>query len=204
MRQSGLRKKSPWKNLKPSLEPRSVVKYKQCSRSSTDRIGVCGTSDRSSILRESARNKKSVSGVNAYMTIAICGSLTFHKEMRQVQHDLEKLGHGAYVPKSLDLIENEGFKKPVTVTERLAAEAKYNFISEHFKKIEKSDAIVVVNPDKHDIHGYIGGNTFLEMGIAFYLKKKIYVLYPLPDMEYTLELAAMRPLVLHGNLQAIG
>lgn len=137
------------------------------------------------------------------MIIAVCGSLTFHKEMREVQRKLETLGHTALVPKSLDLIEQKGFKKPETVTERLAAEAKYNFISEHFRKIEKSDVIVVVNPEKHGIAGYIGGNTFLEIGVAFYLGKTIYVLNPLPEMEYTLELAAMHPVILHSDVSRI-
>src|SRR5690348_4842751 len=106
------------------------------------------------------------------MIIAICGSLTHHKAMREAQKAVEALGHTTFVPKSLELIENEGFQKPETVEERLAAEAKYNFISEHFKKIEKSEAILVVNMEKNGIAGYIGGNTFLEIGIAFYLHKK--------------------------------
>lgn len=137
------------------------------------------------------------------MIIAICGSLTFHKDMRDVQHSLEVLGHTALAPKSLDLIESAHFKKPVTVDKRLAAEKKYDFIREHFKKIEQADAILVVNPPYHDIDGYIGGNTFLEMGIAFYLKKKIYLLNSVPAMGYELEIAAMHPIVLEGDLSRI-
>lgn len=137
------------------------------------------------------------------MTIAICGSLTFHKEMRNTQRELESLGHVVFVPKSLALIEKQGFQKPTTVKERLAAEAKHNFISEHFKKIEKSDVILVVNPDKQGIKHYIGGNTFLEIGVAFYLKKKIFILYDMPQMAYTLELAAMHPVTLHGDVTRI-
>lgn len=138
------------------------------------------------------------------MNIAICGSLTFHKEMRDVQKKLEALGHTTLVPKSLALIENEGYQKPTTVRERLAAEAKHNFISEHFKKIEQADAIVVVNPEKHNIPGYIGGNTFLEMGIAFYLGKKIFFVNPIPSMDYELELASLHPTILHGDFSRIG
>ena len=137
------------------------------------------------------------------MTIAVCGSLVFHKEMREIQKLLEALGHTVYVPKSLDLIEQQGFVKPTTVEERLAAEAKYDFIREHFKKIEESDCVLVVNPRHHDIDGYIGGNTFLEIGIAFYLGKKIYLQYAIPKMGYELELAAMHPIVLHGDLSKI-
>lgn len=137
------------------------------------------------------------------MKIAICASLQFVKEMRQVEAKLKKLGHQVYVPKSLDLIEKHGFVKPKTVNERLKAEAKYNFIGEHFVKIKKSDAILVVNPPKKGIKGYIGGNTFLEMGIAFYLGKKIYLLYDIPKMDYELELHAMHPVILSGDLNKI-
>lgn len=138
------------------------------------------------------------------MTIAICGSLTFYKEMRRLQAELSSLGHTALVPKSLDLIEQKGFQKPKTIAERLEAEKEHNFIGEHFKKIQESDAILVANYDKDGITGYIGGNTFLEMGIAFYLGKKIYLLHSVPTMPYSeLEMHAMRPVILHGNLANI-
>lgn len=134
------------------------------------------------------------------MIIAICGSLNFVKEMRVAEKELRRLGHKVYLPKSLDLIEKHGFVKPTTVAGRLKAEAKHNFIGEHFKKIKASDAILVVNSPKKGIKGYIGGNTFLEMGAAFYLKKKIYLLCPVPKMDYELELQAMKPVVLNGDL----
>lgn len=134
------------------------------------------------------------------MTIAICGSITFHKEMRVAQHELEASGHTVLVPKSLALIEDKGFRKPRTVSERLKAEETYHFLSEHFEKIRQADAILVVNPEKNGIAGYIGGNTFLEMGVAYYLQKPIYLLYSIPEMDYTLELAAMRPVVIDGDL----
>lgn len=137
------------------------------------------------------------------MIIAVCGSLTFYKEIREVQQSLIALGHDALIPKSIRLIEEEGYKKPQTVRERLAAETKYHFISEHFKKVEQADAILVVNLDNHGIPNYIGGNTFLEIGIAFYLGKKIYFFNPIPHMEYELELASMYPVVLHGNFSKI-
>ena len=138
------------------------------------------------------------------MKIAICGSLTFYKEMREVARMLKELGHIPIIPKSLPLLEAGTFQKPKTVEERLAAESKYDFIREHFKNIEEADTALVVNPEHHGIAGYIGGNTFLEMGIAFYLGKKIYLLYPIPKMDYELELAAMHPVVLDGDLSRIG
>lgn len=137
------------------------------------------------------------------MTIAICGSLTFHNEMRDAEKALAALGHTVFVPKSLSLIESGSFRKPETVVERMAAEAKYDFIREHFRKIESAEAVLVVNPPHKGIPGYIGGNTFLEMGVAFFLGKKIYVLNPLPRMDYELELVSMHPIVLKGDITSL-
>ncbi len=138
------------------------------------------------------------------MKIALCGSLSFHERLRDLQHRLEANGHTVFVPKSLDLIENGEFVKPVTVAERLAAEEAHDFLREHYRKVEKADAVLIANYDKDGVRGYVGGNTFLEMGYAYYLGKPIYILNPIPDMIYTLEIAAMRPIVLNGNVDAIG
>jgi len=138
------------------------------------------------------------------MTITICGSLTFFPELSKLQKQLEDKGHKVLVPKSLDLLKSGTFKKPETVKDRLKDEATHDFIREHFRKIEKADAVLVANYEKKGIKGYVGGNTLIEMGIAFYLGKKIYLLYPIPDMEYcALEIHAMRPIILKGDLNRL-
>jgi nucleoside 2-deoxyribosyltransferase len=139
----------------------------------------------------------------ARMTITICGSMQFHEKMRDVRRTVEAMGHTVYVPKSLELMETEGFVHPTTDEARISAKIEYDFIREHFRKIEKSDAILVVNYDKKDVRYYIGGNTFLEMGYAFGLGKKIYLLYPVPAMDYRTEMHAMQPVVLDGDLGKI-
>ena len=137
------------------------------------------------------------------MKISICGSITHHKEMREAQKRLLSFGHVVLVPDSLDLIEQKGFKKPETVEERLAAEANYNFIGEHFQKIAASDGVFVVNVIKNGVEGYVGGNTFLEMGLAFYLQKKIFLLNPIPKVSYELELHAMHPIVVYNDYSIV-
>jgi hypothetical protein len=64
------------------------------------------------------------------------------------------------------------------------AEAMHN----HFDKVAWSEVILVCNYDKNGIAGYIGANTLLEMGLAFHLKKPIYLLNPLPEVSYTEEI----------------
>jgi hypothetical protein len=41
------------------------------------------------------------------------------------------------------------------------------------------------------------------MGHAFGLGKKIYLLSPIPDMDYKVEMHAMQPIVLNGDLEKI-
>ena len=63
----------------------------------------------------------------------------------------------------------------------------------------------MINKDKNGIKNYIGGNSFLEMGFAYVLGKKIYVLNPLPEELpiFYQELVAMQPIVLDGDLSKI-
>jgi len=89
-------------------------------------------------------------------------------------------------------------------TARVKAKKELELISEHFKKIEKSDAILVVNITKREIENYVGANTFLEIGFAHYIDKKIYFLNPIPDQPYILdELQTIEPIVLHGDLEKL-
>ena len=60
-----------------------------------------------------------------------------------------------------------------------------------------------MNHEKKGIANYIGGNTFLEMGYAFGQGKKIYLLNPIPDMDYSTEMFAMQPVVISGDLSKI-
>ncbi|PJC52196.1 MAG: hypothetical protein CO030_04160, partial [Candidatus Magasanikbacteria bacterium CG_4_9_14_0_2_um_filter_42_11] len=71
-------------------------------------------------------------------------------------------------------------------------------------EIKKSDKVLILNYDKHDIPNYIGGNSFLEMGFAYILKKPIYLLNPIPKIPYyETEIIAMKPVILDGELKKI-
>ena len=136
------------------------------------------------------------------MTIAICGSMQFHKEMGAMQEALRGRGFTVFVPGELDDIrKNESYMD--SDEERITAKIEYDFIREHFRKIEQSDAILVLNYEKKGIPGYIGGNTFLEMGYAFGLGKKVYLLNDIPEMAYKTEMAAIQPILIHGDIKNI-
>lgn len=137
------------------------------------------------------------------MKIAVCGSMFFHHEMRAIKEALEVLGHEVVTP--LGTYEDIPVEARTDITDEeiISAKIEYNFIRAHFKNIERTDAILVINYEKNHIPGYIGGNTFLEMGHAFGLGKKIYVLYPIPEMDYATEMHAMQPIIINGDLSQI-
>jgi nucleoside 2-deoxyribosyltransferase len=137
------------------------------------------------------------------MKITICGSMKFHREMREVKKSIEAMGHTVLVPKSIEMMDTVGYVHPTEDEERIEAKIEHDFIREHFRKIEEGDAILVLNYDKKGIIHYIGGNTFLEMGLAFWLGKKIYLLNPIPDMDYKTEMHAMQPIILNGDFSII-
>jgi nucleoside 2-deoxyribosyltransferase len=136
------------------------------------------------------------------MTITICGSMQFHKEMIKTKTVLEKAGHKVFIPSgAYDFRRNEAYAK--SDEEIISIKIEYDCIREHFQFISKSDAILVLNYEKKGIPNYIGGNTFLEMGYAFGLDKKIYLFNPIPQMNYSTEMHAMQPKVIHGDLLKI-
>lgn len=87
--------------------------------------------------------------------------------------------------------------------ETLKLKQKYEMdaIREHWGTIQKSDSVLILNYDKSGIPGYIGGNSFLEMGFAYIQRKPIFLLNPIPEMPYyKTEIIAMKPTVIDGDL----
>jgi nucleoside 2-deoxyribosyltransferase len=76
-------------------------------------------------------------------------------------------------------------------------------IGEHLVKIQKSDCVLVVNEPLKGIAGYIGANTFLEMGFAYALGKTIYTLNELPEQPNSLEIKGLLSTVISGDLLKI-
>ncbi len=134
------------------------------------------------------------------MIITICGSLKFFEQMVEVQKKLEGMGHSVHMPIKVAGVDyfaddNSG---------RVNAKRNLGLIGRHMDKINKSDAILVVNVTKKDIENYIGANTFAEMSFAHYRGKKIFVLNPLPGQPYIKdEIQAMDIIALNGDVGKI-
>jgi hypothetical protein len=131
------------------------------------------------------------------MTITLCGSIKFFDKMLEVQKELEALGHEVLMPVKAPGVDYWAADN----TKRVAAKKGMELINEHFHKIEKSDAILVVNMTKGEIENYIGANTFLELGFAHYHNKKIFLLNAIPDQPYIIdEVLTIDPILLEGKL----
>ena len=73
----------------------------------------------------------------------------------------------------------------------------------HFEKVAWAEAVLILNYDKNNIKNYIGPNTLIEMALALYLGKKIFLLNPIPEMNYKEEILGVMPIVINGDLRLI-
>jgi hypothetical protein len=136
------------------------------------------------------------------MKIIICGSMSASKEMVDTEKKLIALGHTVVLPEfTHEYAQMETIDKMHTESAR--NKVQYDLIRGYFDKIKEGDAILLVNIERKGIDGYIGGNSFLEMGFAHILNKPIYLLHKIPDMIYKDELEAMNPILLNGDLSKI-
>ena len=150
------------------------------------------------------------------MIITICSSIQFWPQIVEVKKQLENLGHEVLIPPH-EVPNTEGEIIPVEEYYRIRKEMvekgenidwvwerKAQAIKWHNEKINLADAILVLNFDKNNIANYIGGNTLMEMGVAFWLKKPIYLYNPIPEgVSYFEEIKGMRPIVINGDLNLI-
>lgn len=135
--------------------------------------------------------------MSGVMTIAICGSMKHSDRMVAIGKMLEQQGIKVFLP---NIGESSDYD---SLTEEQATEHKSRMIRAHLEKIKKSDAVLVVNEPLKGIDGYIGANTFLEMGFAYALEKKIYVLNPLPEQPNIVELRGLQSVVLNGDMSRL-
>lgn len=73
---------------------------------------------------------------------------------------------------------------------------KTRLTHENMNNVARSDVLLILNHTHRGFENYIGGNSFLEMAIAFYLKKPIYLINPIPEtLPYTEEIKALNPII---------
>ena len=136
------------------------------------------------------------------MKIAICASMVFAEKMVQFKRELEELGHGAFISQFAEghLGKTESEKEQLAIDDK----NEHDAIRKFWEIIKKSDAILVLNYDRKGIKNYIGGNTLMEIGFAHVLNKKIFLMNPIPDIEYySSEIEAVSPIIIEQDLNKI-
>jgi hypothetical protein len=126
--------------------------------------------------------------------IAVCGSMKLKERMIEIGRQLEEVRYKILYP---NLTETNDY---TTMFAAEQTQTKHRMIVGHLEKIRSADAILVINETLKDTNGYIGANTFLEMGFAFSMNKKIFLLQDIPDQPNKVEIAGLLPTVLHANL----
>jgi nucleoside 2-deoxyribosyltransferase len=148
------------------------------------------------------------------MKIVICGSIDFTFKIKEIADILSDQGHEVDIPLTSqriingeltleDFLNEKNKNGDASFRESALRKIRDDVIKRYYHKIADSDVILVLNLDKKGIPNYIGGNTFLEMGFAHVLDKTIYLYNNIPDISYTDEINAMKPVILDGDLLKI-
>ncbi len=142
------------------------------------------------------------------LNLAICSSASFYKEVIAFSYKLEDLGMNVILPKTAANMKAEGRENDEAKTDWSKTPIGYHgkslLIRGHFDEIAESDAILVTNYEKHNKANYIGPNVLMEMAIAFYLKKPIYILNGQPeDSPLIDEILGLEPIFLNGDITLI-
>ncbi len=140
------------------------------------------------------------------MKIFICGSMYFAKEMMETQKKLGELGHAAEVPCDTQKFLDDHRMTTDDHEENYKWCVEQDIIRKCFNSIAESDAILVLNYPRNGPGSYIGASVLMEIGLAYYFKKKIFLLYPPPspkDVKSSHEILIMQPIILNGDLTKI-
>lgn len=140
--------------------------------------------------------------------ITICSSLNFYRQVVQVQNEIESLGYECIIPASVELMKKSSdfdvSHYKTWFSEKNDYPKKKALMLGHFDEIKKSNAILVLNYDKNGKSNYIGGNVLIEMGIALFLRKPIFILNGMPnESPFLEEILGMSPIALNGKISQL-
>jgi hypothetical protein len=135
------------------------------------------------------------------MKIFIICSKRFYDKIPEIKNILEKNNHEITLPNCFEDPETEARYR--ILGEKEHSEWKSKMLSESVNKVEKQDAVLVLNFDKGEYKNYIGGATFLEMYDAFRFNKKIFLYNEIPEGILKDEIIGFNPIIINGDLSKI-
>jgi hypothetical protein len=130
--------------------------------------------------------------------------MTFYKELVRIEKKLLARGFLVNIPVSAGIMKKKNDFEVSHFKGVFSHKQKGQFIQTNFQNIAKSDSILVINGEKNGVKGYIGANVLMEIGLASYFKRKIYLLNPIDgDASHKEELLALGAEVISGNINKI-
>lgn len=130
--------------------------------------------------------------------------MAFYRELIDIEKELEAKGFTVKIPVSAQIMKKKNDFEVAHFKGVFTHGEKAEFIHKNFQEIAKGNSILVVNGEKNGIKGYIGANVLMEIGLAFYLKKKIYIWNDVePTAPYKEELLAFEVTFIHQDLHKI-
>ena len=141
-------------------------------------------------------------------TLTVCSSASFYPQVVAMSQKLEDIGIAVVLPKTARKMKEEGLTNVEAITDWTTAPTGYHgksmLIREHFDVIAQGDGVLVANYEKHGKENYIGPNVLMEMAIAFYLNKHIYILNDKPvDSPLIDEILGLEPIFLQGDINLL-
>ncbi len=135
------------------------------------------------------------------MKILIICSKKFYNKIPEIKKVLEENGHVITLPNCYDDPTTEERYRNLGNQEHSKWKAK--MLKQSTDVIQKNDAVLVLNFEKHGVKNYIGGATFLEMYDAFRLGKKIFMYNNVPGGILKDEAIGFDPVIIDGDLGMI-
>lgn len=145
---------------------------------------------------------------NYSKTITLCSSVSFYKDVLDIEKQLKKLGFKTKIPKTARIMaKNKNFSVSYYKTwykNPADYKLKTALMNGHFKKVIASDAILVINNEKNGVPGYIGGNVLMEMTVAYLNKKPIFLWSDISeDLAIKEEIRGLNPIIIGRDLNKI-
>jgi len=126
--------------------------------------------------------------------------MSFAKEMNETKRLLEDMGYEVFVPVDTEyVIEDLNKKTDVEFLKELGVGRK------DAELVAESDALLVLNYEKHGVRGYIGPGAYRDISVGWWLKKKLFFLCPYDENQnnHKYEMLGFDPIILNGKLENI-
>lgn len=140
-------------------------------------------------------------------TIVICSSGSFYKHVNEIADELRATGWNVVVPATAEKMKSHGdydiSKVKTWINNANHFNRKNALAMGHFKEVAKADAILIVNDDKPGKPNYIGPNTCMEWGLAYYLGRPVFILHGVNKNSNFYEEVHGMSTVINGDLTKI-